>query len=335
MNVGFGILPLRTITTVLAATLFQFVVAGSLANAADAYPSKPVRLIVPYAAGGVADVIARVVGQGLSEKWKQSVIVENKTGASGNIGMGLGAKADPDGYTLVLAPAGNLTVNPVLFPKLAFNTERDFAPITLLATSPNVLVANPSVPVKTFPELIAYAKAHPDALNFSSPGVGSGAHLAGELLNIDAGIKTTHIAYNGMGPAVNALLGGQVQLMYAAQSTALPYLKAGKLTPLAVAGPTRLPQLKNVPTIAESGYPKFDVTSWYGLITRSGTPPEILKKIAIDTAAVLANPAVRSKLEAQGVEPVGNTPEAFAEIIKTESVKWRDVVRQAHIEATQ
>jgi tripartite-type tricarboxylate transporter receptor subunit TctC len=335
MNVRFGILPLRTITAVLTATLFQFVVAGPLANAADAYPSKPVRLIVPYAAGGVADVIARVVGQGLSEKWKQSVIVENKTGASGNIGMGLGAKAEPDGYTLVLAPAGNLTVNPVLFPKLAFDTERAFAPITLLATSPNVLVASPSVPVKTFPELIAYAKAHPDALNFSSPGVGSGAHLAGELLNIDAGIKTTHIAYSGMGPAVNALLGGQVQLMYAAQSTALPYIKAGKLTPLAVAGPTRLPQLKDVPTIAESGYPKFDVTSWYGLITRSGTPPEIVQKIASDTAAVLANPAVRSKLEAQGVAPVGNTPEAFAEIIKTESVKWRDVVRQAHIEATQ
>src|SRR5688500_2273517 len=203
--------------------------------AQDAYPSKPVRIVVPYPAGGVAALLPRAVGAKLSEKWKQPVVVENKPGASGNIGMAEGARAEPDGYTLVLAPTGNLTVNQFLFREMPFDVAKDFAPVTVLATSPNVLVVHPSVPAKTFKELVAYAKANPGKLNFSSPGTGSGAHLAGELLNVEAGVKAVHVPYKGMAPAVSDLVGGQVQMMFAGISTALPHIRAGRLVPLAIA----------------------------------------------------------------------------------------------------
>jgi tripartite-type tricarboxylate transporter receptor subunit TctC len=295
------------------------------------YPSRPVRIIVPFAAGGVADALPRIVGEKLSQKWGQSVIVDNKPGASGNIGMAEGARAAPDGYTLVLAPAGNLTVNPTLFPKLPFDTQRDLTPVTLLAQSPNVLVVHPSVPAKTFRELIAYAKGNPDKLNFASPGDGSGAHLAGELLNVEAGIKTVHIPYKGIAPAVNDLLGGNVQMMFAGISTILQYVKSGKLVALAIAGPTRNPQLPEVPTVAESGFPGFDVTSWYGIVVRAGTPPEIVRKLQRDMAEVLQSEDVRTRLAGLGLEPVGDTPEDFDVLIKAESRKWVDIVRKANI----
>src|SRR5215212_3452496 len=201
---------------------------SSLACVAQApYPTKPVKIIVPFAAGGVADLLPRIVGEKLSQKWGQPVVVENKPGAAGNIGMELGARAEPDGYTLVLAPTGNLTVNPTLFPKLPFDTAKDLAPITVIAASQNVLVVHSSVPAKTLKELIDYAKANPAKLNFASPGEGSGAHLAGELLNIEAGIKTTHVPYKGIAPAVNDLLGGNVQMMFAGISTVIAHIKAG------------------------------------------------------------------------------------------------------------
>jgi len=297
-----------------------------------AYPTKPVRIIVPFAAGGVADALPRIVGEKLSQKWGQPVIVDNKPGASGNIGMAEGARAAPDGYTLLLAPAGNLTVNPTLFPKLPFDTQRDLTAVSLLAQSPNVLVVHPSVPAKTLRELIAYAKANPGKLNFASPGDGSGAHLAGELLNIDAGIKTVHIPYKGIAPAVNDLLGGNVQMMFAGISTILQHVKSGKLVALAVAGPMRNPQLPDVPTVAESGLPGFDVTSWYGIVVRAGTPPEIVRKIQGDIAEALRSEDVQGKLAGLGLEPVGNTPEAFDALIKTESRKWIDIVRKANIQ---
>jgi len=297
-----------------------------------AYPTKPVRIIVPFAAGGVADALPRVVGEKLSQKWGQAVIVDNKPGASGNIGMAEGARAAPDGYTLLLAPAGNLTVNPTLFPKLPFDTQRDLTPVSLLAQSPNVLVVHPSVPAKTFRELIAYAKANPDKLNFASPGDGSGAHLAGELLNIEAGIKTVHIPYKGIAPAVSDLLGGNVQMMFAGISTILQHVKSGKLVALAIAGPTRNPQLPEVPTVAENGLPGFDVTSWYGVVVRAGTSPEIVRKVQRDIAEALRSEDVQSKLAGLGLEPVGNTPEAFDALIKAESRKWIDIVRRANIQ---
>jgi tripartite-type tricarboxylate transporter receptor subunit TctC len=321
---------MKTLLSLLA------VLALSLPAAAqDSYPSKPVRIVVPYPAGGVADLLPRTVGAKLSEKWKQPVVVENKPGASGNIGMAEGARAEADGYTLVLAPTGNLTVNQFLFRDLPFDVQRDLTPVTLLATSPNVLVVHPSVPAKNFRELIAYAKANPGKLNFSSPGSGSGAHLAGELLNVEAGIKAVHVPYKGMAPAVSDLVGGQVQMMFAGISTALPHIRAGKLVPIAMASPQRSAQLPDVPTVAESGIPGFDVTSWYGIVVRSGTPPAVVRKIQADMAEALAAPDVKEKLAALGLDPSGNTPEEFQRLIAAESRKWSDIVRKADIKPQQ
>jgi tripartite-type tricarboxylate transporter receptor subunit TctC len=308
-------------------------VAAGTAHA-DTYPSRPVRIIVPFAAGGVADLLPRLVGQKLSEKWGQPVVVENKAGASGNIGMAEVARAAPDGYTIGLAPTGNLTVNQFLF-KLPFDTEKDLAPITVLATSPNVLVVHPSVPARNFRELIAYARSNPGTLNFASPGEGSGAHLAGELLNLEAGIRATHVPYKGLAPAVNDLLGGQVQMMFAGISTVLQHVKSGKLVAIAIAAPKRSPQLPDVPTVAESGLAGFDVTSWYGLVTRAGTPPEIVEKIHRDAVEALSSEDVRSKLSGLGLEPLGNSPAEFERMIAAESRKWGDIVRRAGIKPLQ
>jgi len=311
------------------------VVAGLLlplaANAQGTWPTKPVRIIVPYAAGGVADLLPRIVGEKLAQKWGQPVVIENKAGASGNIGMAEGARAEPDGYTLVLAPTGNLTVNPTLFPKLPFDTQRDFTPVTLLAESPNVLVVHPSVPAKTFGELVAYAKANPGKLDYASPGAGSGAHLAGELLDLEAGIRTVHVPYKGIAPAVNDLLGGNVQMMFAGISTVLQHVKSGKLVALAIASPKRSAQLPDVPTVAESGLPGFDVTSWYGIVTRSGTPAPVVQKIQRDMAEALQSEDMRAKLGGLGLEPVGDTPQQFDALIRAESRKWGDIVQRAGI----
>ena len=315
--------------------LFSLSFAASVVLAQDAYPSKPVHIIVPYPAGGVADLLPRIVGEKVSRKWGQPVIVENKPGASGNIGIAEGARAAPDGYTLVLAPTGNLTVNPTLFPNLGFDTRRDLAPVTLLAQSPSVLVVHPSVPVKNFRELVAYAKANPGKLNFASPGEGSGAHLAGELLNQEAGIRTMHIPYKGMAPAVNDLLGGQVQMMFAGISTVIQHVKSGKLVAVAIASPKRNPQLPDVPTVAESGLPGFDVTSWYGIVVRSGTPPAIIEKLQRDMAEALQMPDVQAKLADLGLEPVGNTSAEFGALIDAETKKWVAIVQKAGIKSQQ
>lgn len=312
--------------------VLAFVLAAPVpVSAQDAWPTRPVHIIVPFAAGGVADLLPRIVGAKLSQQWGQSVIIENKVGASGNLGMAEGARAAPDGYTLVLAPAGNLTVNPLLFSNLTFDTYKDLTPVTDLADVPNVLVVNPSVPAKTFQELIAYAKANPGKLNFASPGAGSGAHLAGELLKLDTGVDIIHVPYKGLAPAVNDLLGGNTQMMFAGISTVIQYVKTGKLVALAIASPKRSPQLPDVPTVAESGIPGFDVTSWYGIVTRAGTPPAIVHKIQRDMAAALEQEDVRAKLAGLGLEPVGNTPEAFDAMIKSETKKWGDIVRKANI----
>ncbi|HUJ00270.1 MAG TPA: tripartite tricarboxylate transporter substrate binding protein [Usitatibacter sp.] len=302
-----------------------------VAAAQDTFPSRTVYIIVPFPAGGPADLLPRMLGEKLSQKWGQSVVVENKPGASGNIGMAFVAQAPADGYTLGLAPTGNLTVNPTLFKHLTFDTARDFQPVTLLANVPNVLVVNPSVPAKTFQEFIAYAKANPGKLNFASPGAGSGAHLAGELLNLDAGIRMVHVPYKGIAPAVNDLLGGQVQLMFSGVSAIVQQVKTGKLRALAVAGPHRLAALPGVPTIAESGFPGFDVTSWYGIVAKTGTPPDVVQKIHDDLVWALNQPDVVKKLEGFGLEPVGDTPQQFQAVIDSESKKWGDIVRRANI----
>jgi tripartite-type tricarboxylate transporter receptor subunit TctC len=306
------------------------------ASAADApYPSKPVTIIVPFGAGGVADALPRIVGQKLNEMWGVPVIIENRPGASGNLGMAQVARAAADGYTLALAPAGNLTVNPLLYTNLSFDTARDFAPVTLLATSPNILVVNPNVPAPDFKAFIAYAKSKPGQLNYASPGAGTGAHLAGELLNQSAGVNIMHIPYNGMAPAVTDVVAGNVDMMFAGVSSVLPFIRGDKLRALAVAGPRRLAQLPNVPTVAESGYPGFDVTSWYGVVAPAKTPPEVIRKLQQDIATVLRQESVRKKFEDQGVEPADTTTQAFATMIRDETRKWADIVKTAGIKPIQ
>ncbi len=322
--------PIPSAAAALAALFFSLA-----AFAQGNFPSRPVHIIVPFPAGGVADLLPRMIGEKLSVKWGQAVIVENKAGASGNIGMAEVARAAPDGYTLALAPAGNLTVNPLLFTNLPFDTHKAFAPVTDLAASPNVLAVNPAVPAKTFPELIAYAKAHPGKLNFASPGDGSGAHLAGELLKLDAGINMVHIPYKGLAPAVNDLLAGNVQMMFAGISTVLPHIKAGRLRPLAIASLERSPQLPDVPTVAESGYPGFEVTSWYGIVAPAGTPQALIDKIRHDMVEALHAPDVQARLSSLGLEPIGDTPQHFAATIQAETRKWDDIVKRAHIHVVQ
>jgi tripartite-type tricarboxylate transporter receptor subunit TctC len=301
------------------------------AHAADPYPTRPVRIIVPFPPGGPADALARIVGDKLASGWKQAIVVENRPGAGGNIGMELGAKAAPDGYTLVLAPAGNLTVNPSLYRSVPYDVAKDFAPVTVIAAVPNILIVSNAVPAKSVAELIAYAKAHPGELNYSSPGAGSGAHLAGELFKSMAGVDMTHVPYAGIAPAVTAVVGGQVQLMFAGSTAALPQVQGGKVRALGVASPARSSAAPGLPTLSESGLTGFDVTSWYGIVAPAKTPPDVVNKIAADIARVLAEPDIREKLAAQGTEPIGNTPAEFAAMIRSETAKWRKIVTEANI----
>jgi tripartite-type tricarboxylate transporter receptor subunit TctC len=257
------------------------------------YPDHPIRLIVPVPPGGPADALARIVGQEITRALSQPVVVENRPGAGGNIGMEQGAKAPPDGYTLTLAPAGNLTVAPHLYAKLPYDPAQDFAPVTVIAAVPNILVVNPAVPARSVKELIALAKADPGTLNYASAGNGSGPHLAGELLKRMAGVEIVHVAFNGAGPAMAAVLGGTIQMFFAQSSAALPQMKAGKVIALGVASPRRIADSPDLPTLTESGLPDFDVTSWYALVAPAGTPSAVVAKVQATVAAALARPDVR------------------------------------------
>ena len=288
-------------------TLPLLLAAGSKAHA-EAWPARPIKFTVPWPAGGVADAIARLTAEKLSERLAQKLIVENKPGASGNIGMAAVAAAPADGYTLVLTPTGNLTVNPALYKDLPFDTARDFLPLTLLATVPNVLVVNRTVSAKNVAALVAYARANPGKLTFASPGQGSGAHLAGELLKAEAGIDMLHVPYTGIAPAMNDVVGERVSLMFLGISSALPYIRAGTLRPLAVAALKKSPLLPDVPLVADAGYPGFDVTSWYGIAVRSGTPADIVDRLYRETAEVLKLDDVKERFAGMGVEPGGLPP---------------------------
>ena len=300
---------------------------------AQPYPSKPIRIVNAFAPGGPADLLARLVAQKLQEAWGQPVIVESKTGAAGNIGMEFVAKAPPDGYTLGVGPTGNLVVNQHIFAKLPYDPFKDFAPITLLATVENVLVVNADVPAKTVQELVALARAKPGTLNFASPGSGSQAHLAGELLKSMTGIDIVHVAYKGTGPALNDLMGGQVTMMFSQMSSALPHVKSGKLRALGVASPRRSAAAPEVRTVAEQGLAGFEAVSWYALIAPSGTPAEIIDKLQQEVARLLQLPDVKEKLAGLGAEPVGNTPAELAARMRAESARWAQVVKAAGIKA--
>ena len=310
--------------------------ACSVAYAAVAqstYPTKPVRIVVPFPPGGPADALARIIGDKLSQPLGQPFVVENKPGAGGNIGMEQGAKAPPDGYTLTLAAAGNLTIAPSLYSKLPYDPAKDYAPITVLATVPNILITAPTVPAKTLRDLITLAKARPGTLNFASPGNGSGAHLAGELFKSTAGIDIVHVPFNGVGPAMTAVLAGDVQLFFAQSSAALQYINTGKVTALGVASPKRMIAAPELPTLAEAGLPNFEVTSWYGLVAPAGTPSAIVERLNSEIVKALASTDVREKLAGLGAEPVGNSPSEFAAMQKSEAARWARLAKEANLRA--
>jgi tripartite-type tricarboxylate transporter receptor subunit TctC len=301
-----------------------------LAAAQGRYPERPVRFIVPYTAGGSADTLARVVGQKLGERWGQSFIVDNRTGGGGNIGTELVARASPDGYTLLLGFIGNLAICPSYYAKLPFDPIRDFAPVTELAGVHNLLVVHPSVPAKTLREFTAYAKANPRKINFSSASIASPGHLAGELLNVTAGIEMVHVPYKGGSQALTDLLGGQIHAMFSGTSV-LPHVRSGKLRALATCGAQRTAVMPELPTIAESGFPGFEATGWFGVLVPAGTPRPIVERLHREITAVLRVPEVRERLERGGFDLVGNTPEEFGAYIRSEISKWAKVVRVAGV----
>ena len=306
---------------------------ASSAVLAQGWPSKPIRIVVPFAPGGPADLLPRLIGPKLTEAWGQPVVVENKAGAGGSIGMELVAKSPPDGYTLVIGPTGNLVVNQHVFASLPYDPMKDLAPVTLIATFSNVLVVHPDVPAKSLGELIALAKAKPRSLSFGSPGTGSQPHLGGEYLKQLAGIDIVHVPYNGTAPALRDLLGGQIQFMFSQTSAALPQIQGGKLRALGVASPKRAAQLPDVPTIAEAGLAGFEAVSWYALLAPAGTPKDVVAKLQGEIAKILQLPDIREKLSAAGGEPVGNTPEQLAALMRSESARYADIVKRGNIKA--
>ncbi len=314
----------RLMLTILAALL------PSVA-AAQPYPSKPVHIVNPFTAGGVLDLLARAVSQKLNEAWGQPVIVETRAGAAGNIGIEYAAKAPADGYTLLVMPTGNAVVNPHLFAKLPYDTFRDFVPVTLLATVENALVVHPSVKANSVQELIALAKANPGKLSFSSPGVGSQAHIAGEMLKSMAGVNMLHVPDKGAAPAMNDLLGGHVSFMFLSMPSALKNVQDGKLRALGVASLKRSPAAPDLPTVAEQGFPGFEAVSWYALMAPAGTPAAVIDKIAGDSARALRAPEVRERLLGLGANPVGNTPAELGAMLKREYAFWGDFIRKQGI----
>jgi tripartite-type tricarboxylate transporter receptor subunit TctC len=304
--------------------------AGAVCAQGPAYPSKPVRIVVPSSPGGGTDILTRILAHKLSENLGQQFVVENRPGAGQVIGIEAVARAAPDGYTLLMA-ASAIVINQVLYKKTPYDTLRDLAPVTLAASLPNILVVHPSLPVKSVRELIALAKAHPGELNYSSAGSGTSPHMSMELFRTMAHIAITHIPYKGSGPATADLLAGQVQLSMPSIPTALTLIKAAKLRALGVTSGSRAAGLPDVPTIAESGVPGYEVIQWYGLLAPVGTAREIVNKLQAETARVLSSPEVKSRLAAEGADPVGNRPDEFAAYIKAEIDKWGKVVKSAGI----
>ena len=315
---------------VLATLLALLLLSAIPEAAAQAYPGRPVRVVVPFPPGGGTDIISRTVAQKLSEAWGQPVVVDNRSGANGLIGTELAARAKPDGYTLLVVIATH-AINPSLYRKLPYDTAKDFAPVTLMAQYPYILTIHPALPARTVKELIALAKVRPGQLSYASSGEGSGPHLGFELFKSAAKIDVVHVPYKGAGPANIDLISGQVQLMFNNFLAAMPQIKAGRLRVLAVSSAERSKVMPEVPTLAQSGLPGFEVISWYALLAPAETPTAIIAKVQADTAAALRSPAVSSRLSGEGAEPVGSTPEQLGKFIAIETRKWAKVVKAAGI----
>ena len=304
------------------------------AGAAQDFPTKPIKLIVPFPPGGPNDIIARVVGQRMSELTKQPVIIENRSGQAGVLGTDAVAKAAPDGYTIAITSASSLVINPSL-EKMPYDVKKDLAPVTLNVTVPEMLVVASNVPASNMTELIALAKAQPGKLNFASAGVGGLPHLAGELFKLTAKLDIVHVPYRGAAPAINDLLGQQVQMTFLDLPVILPHIKAGALKPIALASPTRAPTAPDVPTTAEVGMPDLLIENWYGMIAPGGTPEKIIAELNRITNEAMADPGVKAKLADQGLTVAGDTPEHFRGFIELETRKWAKVIKDAGLETAR
>ena len=313
-------------------TIAALVVQAGGAVAQD-YPTRPIRIIVPSTAGGSVDTLARMVGARLAERWRQQVVVDNRSGAGGIIAGEITAKAPPDGYTLIMATIAAMATNVSLARQLPYDPVRDFAPVTLVASQQLVLLVNPAVAAKSVPELIQLATAKPGQLTFASAGSGSGGHLSGELLKILAGIEMTHVPYKGIAPALVDVISGQVNMAFASMISGLPHAKSGKTRALAVTGAHRSPAAPELPTMIEAGVRGYESSTWYGLLAPQATPRAIVVKLSREVVAIINLPEVKSNLLAEGAEPVGNTPEQFGEFIKSEIAKWGKVIRAAGLRA--
>ncbi len=290
------------------------------------YPSRAIRMIVPFAPGGGSDIVARLIGVELSKGLGQPVVIDNRAGAGSTLGTDLTAKAPPDGYTIVLNNIG-LAFNATLYQKLPYDTLKDLAPISLVATQPNLFVVHPSLPVKSVAEFLKLARARPGQITYASGGVGSGSHLAAELLILLTKVNLIHVPYQGTGPAVVDLLGGQVQMMVSTMASALPHAKAGKLRALGVTSAARSPAAPEVPTMIEAGVPGFEFTTWYAMLAPAGTPRPIIQKLNAELARISKVPDIADKFSTQGLDPLSSTPEAFGEYLKSEVDKWGKVVK--------
>jgi tripartite-type tricarboxylate transporter receptor subunit TctC len=297
---------------------------------AQAYPDKPIRIVSPFPVGGIADTFAREIGKKLTDAWGQPVVIENRTGAGGNIGADIVAKSAPDGYTLVIGNIGTHAVNVSLFPSMPFDTIKDFTPIVHVLDAEGLLVVNPAIKATTVPELVALARAEPGKLSYGSGGLGTTSHLAGELFKSMTRVDIVHVPYKGNVPAITDLLGGQTSMAFATMPTVLPHVRAGKLRPLAVLGATRSPALPDIPTVAES-VPGFEVSNWIGLFAPAGTPAPIVARINAEVQKIMRSPEIERRLESEGAKFIPMTPEQFAAFQKAELAKWAKTIKDANI----
>ena len=317
---------------IAALTVSSVLLAGPAAQA-QGYPAKPVRFIVPLAAGGSVDIAARALAQELSGTLGQQVVVDNRAGGGGNIGAELAARAAPDGYTMVMGSSSNFGVNPSLYRNLPYDAVRDFEPVSMVSFAPNTLVVHPAVPARSVKELVALAKAKPGTLNFGSSGTGGSPHLAGELFKMVTGADVQHIPYKGMGLALADVIAGHIQMSFGTVLALLPHVKTGKVRSLAVTVRKRVPALPEVPTMAEAGYPGIETTAWNGVLFPAKTPPAIVKRMNADIVLVLNRPDVKERFVAQGADASSSTPAEFGQFIRSEIDKWRKVVQAAGLKA--